>query len=157
MPKTQLTYLTAEGAAKLEAELLDLKGPKRDALAKRLRDAIQMGDLSENADYHKAKEDQGFLEGRIQELEFVLNNAIIVEATSSPKNMVAVGVRVTVQEDNSEPEMFQMVGPQEADVRAGKISHESPIGKALMDHRVGEIVVAETPGGKINLKILKIE
>jgi transcription elongation factor GreA len=157
MPKTQFTYLTAEGAARLVTELKDLKGPKRDALAKRLRDAIQMGDLSENADYHKAKEDQGFLEGRIQELEFFLNNAIIVEATSVPKNVVTVGARVTVQEDNSEPEMFHMVGALEADVRAGKISNESPIGKALMDHRVGEIVVAETPGGKINLKILKIE
>jgi len=157
MPKTQLTYLTAEGAAKLEAELRELKGPKRDALARRLRDAIQMGDLSENADYHKAKEDQGFLEGRIQELEFALNNAIIVEETSGPKNVVAVGLRVTVQENDTEPEVFQMVGVQEADVRAGKISHESPIGRALMDHRVGEAVEVETPGGKISLKILKIE
>ncbi|MDP2993695.1 MAG: transcription elongation factor GreA, partial [Anaerolineales bacterium] len=70
MPKTQPTYLTADGAAKIESELRELKGPQREALARRLRDAIQMGDLSENADYHKAKEDQGFLEGRIQELEF---------------------------------------------------------------------------------------
>jgi transcription elongation factor GreA len=157
MPKTQPTYLTAEGAAKLEAELKELKGPKREALALRLRDAIQMGDLSENADYHKAKEDQGFLEGRVQELEFVLRNAIIVEATSTPKNVVAVGVRVTVQEDGFEAEAFQVVGAQEADPRAGKISHESPIGRALMDHRVGDTVEVETPGGKIRLKILKIE
>src|SRR5512135_739696 len=79
MPKSQPTYLTAEGAAKIEAELKELKGPQREALSRRLRDAIQMGDLSENADYHKAKEDQGFLEGRIQELEHTLRNAIIVE------------------------------------------------------------------------------
>ncbi len=157
MPKTQPTYLTAEGAAKLEAELEELKGPQREALARRLRDAIQMGDLSENADYHKAKEDQGFLEGRIQELEFALRNAVIVEATSTPKNVVAVGVHVTVQEDSLDPEVFHMVGAQEADPRAGKISHESPIGRALMDHRAGETVEAETPGGKIRLKILKIE
>jgi transcription elongation factor GreA len=157
MPKTQSTFLTAEGAAKLQTELNELKGPKRDALAQRLRDAIQMGDLSENADYHKAKEDQGFLEGRILELEFTLRSAVIVEASSAPKVVVAVGVRVTVKEDNFDPEIFQMVGSQEADPRSGKISHESPIGRALMDHRVDETVEVETPGGKIKLKILKIE
>jgi len=154
---TEPTYLTAEGAKRLEKELEELKGPKRLALAKRLRDAIQMGDLSENADYHKAKEDQGFLEGRIQELEFILRNATIVKEKTGPKDVVAVGVRVTVQEDDSDPETFYMVGAKEADPRAGKISHESPIGRALMDHRVGETVLAETPGGSIKLKILKIE
>jgi len=157
MPKNQPTFLTADGAARLEAELEELKGPLREALARRLRDAIQMGDLSENADYHKAKEDQGFLEGRIQELEFALRSAVIVEATSTPKNVVAVGVHVTVQEDGSDPEVYDLVGAQEADPRTGKISHESPIGRALMNHRVGETIVAETPGGKITLKILKIE
>jgi transcription elongation factor GreA len=90
-------------------------------------------------------------------LEFTLRNAIIVETNSSPKDLVAVGVRVTVQEGDFEPEVFQMVGVQEADPRTGKISHESPIGGALMDHRVGDTVEAETPGGKIKLKILKIE
>ena len=157
MPDKQLTYLTAEGAAKLEAELKELKGPQREAISRRLRDAIQMGDLSENADYHKAKEDQGFLEGRIQELEFTFRNAIIVEQTSGPKNLVAVGVHVTVQEDGSEPETYHMVGAKEADPRRGKISHESPIGLALMDHHVGDTIEVETPGGKIRLKILKIE
>ncbi len=81
-------YLTAEGAAKLEQELDELKGPQREAISMRLRDAIQMGDLSENADYHKAKEDQAFLEGRIQDLEFTLRNAIIVEETGKPKHVV---------------------------------------------------------------------
>jgi transcription elongation factor GreA len=157
MPEKQPTYLTAEGAAKLEAELKDLKGPQRDAISRRLRDAIQMGDLSENADYHKAKEDQGFLEGRIQELEFMFRTAIIVEQTSGPKSSVSVGVHVTVQEDGSDPETYHMVGPKEADPRLGKISHESPIGLALMDHRVGDVITVETPGGKIKLKILKIE
>jgi transcription elongation factor GreA len=157
MPKLQPTYLTAEGAAKIEAELDELRGPQRDALARRLRDAIQMGDLSENADYHKAKEDQGFLEGRIQELEFALRNAVIVEATSTPKSVAAVGVKVTVQEADFDPEVYSLVGAQEADPRSGKISHESPIGRALMDHRVGETIEVETPGGMIKLKILKIE
>ena len=157
MPKIQPIYLTADGAVKLESELKNLKGPQREALARRLRDAIQMGDLSENADYHKAKEDQGFLEGRIQELEFTLRNAVIGEETTTPKNMVAINVRVTVQEQGSDPEIFHMVGAKEADPRTGKISHESPIGSALMGHRVGETVDVETPGGNIKLKILKIE
>jgi transcription elongation factor GreA len=157
MPDKQPTYLTAEGAAKLEAELKELKGPQREAISRRLRDAIQMGDLSENADYHKAKEDQGFLEGRIQELEFTFRNAIIVEQTNGPKNLVAVDVHVTVQEDGSAPETYHMVGAKEADPRRGKISHESPIGLALMDHHVGDTIEVETPGGKIRLKILKIE
>jgi transcription elongation factor GreA len=157
MPKFNPAYLTSEGAAKLEAELQELKGPQRDALAHRLRDAIQMGDLSENADYHKAKEDQGFLEGRIQELEFVLRNAIIVTSSISPKTIVEVGVKVTVQEGDQEPEDYFLVGSQEADPRNGKISYESPIGRALMDHRVGDTVGAETPGGIIKLTILKNE
>ena len=150
-------YLTAEGAARLKAELEELKGPARDALAKRLRAAIQMGDLSENADYHKAKEDQGFLEGRIQELEFTLRNAIIVEEGSVAKDVVSVGTRVTVQEEDFPAETYHLVGAKEADPRNGKISYESPIGRALLDHRVGEVVEAETPGGKIIIKILKIE
>ena len=157
MAKNQPTYLTAEGAAKLESELKELKGPQREALAVRLRDAIQMGDLSENADYHKAKEDQGFLEGRIQAIEFALRNAVIVEESSVPKNVVAVNVRVTVQEADFDPEVFLLVGAQEADPRAGKISHESPIGRALMDHHLGDTVEVETPGGRLKLKIIKIE
>jgi transcription elongation factor GreA len=91
-------YLTAGGAAKLKAELEHLRGPERQAIARRLRDAIQMGDLSENADYHKAKEDQGFLEGRIQELEYTLSNAQIAEDTG-PRDVVRVGVTVIVQEE----------------------------------------------------------
>lgn len=157
MPDKQPIYLTAEGATKLAEELLDLKGPQRLAISKRLRDAIQMGDLSENADYHKAKEDQGFLEGRIQELEFMFRNAIIIEQTSGPKDIVSVGVRVTVQDDGLDPEVYHMVGAKEADPRRGKISHESPIGLALMDHQVGEEVEVITPGGRVKLKILKIE
>ncbi len=149
-------YLTAEGAEKLKIQLADLKGPQRTALAARLRDAIQMGDLSENADYHKAKEDQAFLEGQIQELEYTLSNAQIVDGTAR-KDVVSVGMRVTVQEDDFEAEIFYIVGAKEADPRNGKISHESPFGHALMGHKVGEVVEAETPGGKTRLKILKIE
>ena len=153
---TQGNYLTPEGEAKLNAELQELKGTKREELSKRLRSAIQMGDLSENADYHKAKEDQGFLEGRIQELEAILRNAIIIEKTQS-KDVIFIGSLVTIQEDNFDPETYHLVGATEADPRNGKISHESPIGRALMDKKVGDIAEAETPGGKIKFKIINIE
>lgn len=153
---TEPTYLTAEGAARLKAELEELTGPKREELAERLRSAIQMGDLSENADYHKAKEDQGFLEGRIQELEYILGNAVIIEDNGN-KEIVSIGSHVTIQEEDFPEETYHLVGPTEADPSKGMISHESPIGKALMDHKVGETVEAETPGGVIKFKILKIE
>lgn len=157
MAMTDQPYLTAEGAARLRAELEYLKGVVRDEIAKRLRAAIQNGDLSENADYHKAKEDQGFLEGRIQELEYLLKNAIIVEQNDAPKEVVEIGARVTVQEDDYPPETYTLVGAKEADPRNGRVSNESPIGRALLGHRIGEVVTAETPGGLVRLKILKIE
>jgi len=149
------TYLTPEGEIKLKAELAELTGPRREELSKRLRSAIQMGDLSENADYHKAKEDQGFLEGRIQEIEAILRTAVIIENKHS--DVVTVGSHVTVQEEGLDAEVFYLVGAKEADPRNGKISNESPIGKALLDHKVGDVVEAETPGGKIKFKILKVD
>ena len=152
----QPNYLTPESEAKLKAELEDLKGSKREELSQRLRSAIQMGDLSENADYHKAKEDQGFLEGRIQEFEAILRNSIIIEKTQS-QGLVSIGATITIQEADFDPETYHLVGVTEADPRNGKISHESPIGRAIMDKKVGDIAEAETPGGKIKIKIIKIE
>ncbi|HMV30029.1 MAG TPA: transcription elongation factor GreA [Anaerolineales bacterium] len=153
---TQPNYLTPEGEAKLKAELEELKGPRREELAQRLRSAIQMGDLSENADYHKAKEDQGFLEGRIQEIEAILRNSVLIEKTAS-SDVVSIGSHVTIQEEDFDPETYHIVGPTEANPRKGKISHESPIGVALMNKKVGQIAEAQAPGGKIKFKILKIE
>ena len=152
---SQKTYLTPEGEAKLKAELAELTGPRREDLSQRLRSAIQMGDLSENADYHKAKEDQAFLEGRIQEIEAVLRTAVIIEHKHS--DTVNVGSHVTIQEEGFDPEIYYVVGAKEADPRNGKISNESPIGSALMNHKAGEIVEAETPGGKIKFKIIKVD
>src|SRR5919106_6382658 len=103
----QQMYLTPEGAEKLRAKLKELTGPRREALSQRLRSAIQMGDLSENADYHKAKEDQAFLEGRIQEIEAVLRTAVIVEKTAS--DVVMIGSTVTVQEESFDPETYYVV------------------------------------------------
>jgi len=149
-------YLTAEGAERLRDELAHLKGPARQEMSQRLRSAIQMGDLSENADYHKAKEDQGFLEGRINELEYLLANAIIFEIQSGSQEVVNVGMQVTVQEEDEDPETYLLVGAKEASPREGKISNESPIGKALIGHRQGDVVTVQTPGGDIHLKIIKI-
>lgn len=151
------TYLTTDGAAHLQAELQQLTGPAREELAERLRAAVQMGDLSENADYIKAKEDQSFLEGRIQELEYILQKAIIVEETNLNHDEVEIGVRVTIQEEDSPPVIYHLVGAKEADPRNGRISYESPIGRALLGHREGDKVIAETPGGQVSIKIIKIE
>jgi transcription elongation factor GreA len=151
-------YLTAEGAARLKTELEQLKGPARQEISQRLRSAIQMGDLSENADYHKAKEDQGFLEGKIMELEYLLKNATIIEEKDGGlREVVEVGARITVQEEGEPPESYLLVGAKEADPRNGRISHESPIGSALMGHKVGDKVEVITPGGALWLEIIEIE
>ena len=152
----QQSYLTPEGEAKLKSELAELAGPRREELSQRLRSAIQMGDLSENADYHKAKEDQGFLEGRIQEIEAILRSAVLIEENTN-KDVISIGSRVTIQEEGFPPETYHLVGPTEADPRNGRISHESPIGRALLGRKVGETAEAEAPGGVIEFKVLKIE
>ena len=130
--------ITLEGAEKLKLELAHLVGPKRQDLAKRLRNAISMGDLSENADYIAAKEEQAFLEGKIQEIEAILSRATIVEGTGDG-DVVQIGTTVKVE-----------------DPRNGKISNESPIGKALLGCKAGDLVRAETPGGILEYKILEI-
>ncbi len=155
MPES--SYLTAEGADRLRKELEYLKGPAREDLAARLRAAIQQGDLSENADYSAAKEEQGFLEGRIQELDHILGSVIIIDNLPQNLDTVDIGARITIQEDNFPEEVYHLVGPKEADPRQGRISHESPIGRALIGHKIGETVEADTPNGKIRFKILKIE
>ena len=149
------SFLTAEGAAKLRKELDELKGPRRSEMAERLRRAVRQGDLSENADYISAKEQQAFLEGRILELETVLRNATVVERTA-PSEQVEVGSTVVVQEQGEIKTTFQIVGAKEADPRAGKISHVSPIGKALLGKKVGESAQAITPGGPVRFKVLEI-
>jgi transcription elongation factor GreA len=154
---SDVTYLTPEGKEKLETELEELKTTGRKELAEQLKQAISMGDLSENADYHKAKEDQGFMEGRIQEIEAILRNAKVIETRSSYTD-VQIGAHVTIKEEDYPPETYHLVGSKEASPREGKISHESPIGKALLGHKVGDIVEATLPnGGRIKLEILKIE
>jgi len=154
---SETSYLTAEGLEKLRNELTQLKGAARDDLSRRLREAIQMGDLSENADYIQAKEEQGFLEGRIMELEQLLSNVVIIEDKGRRTGSVDIGSTVTVQESTFPEETYFVVGPKEADPVNGRISYESPIGKALLSHKVGDEVRIETPGGNVKLVIKKIE
>ena len=148
-------YLTSEGAAKLRSELEQLRGPKRSEMAERLRRAVRQGDLSENADYIMAKEAQAFLEGRIQELELLLREAIVVDP-SPASDQIQIGSTVVVVEDGHDPETFMVVGAKEAKPSEGRISNESPIGQALLGKRRGEVAEAVTPGGSIRLKVLEI-
>ena len=148
-------YLTHEGADKLRKELDELKGPRRTELAARLKHAVSQGDLSENADYISAKEDQGFLEGRIQELDIILKDATVVDSDAR-SDTVMVGSTVVIQNEGNAEETFYIVGEKEAEPRNGKISHKSPIGKSLMGKGVGDIAVAETPSGNLEFKILSL-
>lgn len=156
MTSTKEYHLTAEGAAKLQVELEELKGPRRKELAQRLRAAIQQGDLSENADYSKAKEDQAFLEGRIQEIEVLLSNAVIISKESKPNGVIGIGSTVKIKEDGRDAAQYYLVGAQEADPRNGRISNESPIGRALIGHQAGETVEVSTPSGTLTLQIVEV-
>ena len=148
-------YLTPEGADKLRKELEQLKGPRRNELSARLRHAVSQGDLSENADYISAKEDQAFLEGRILELELLFKEATIVDR-KAPSGKVEVGGTVVVLNETEAEETFHIVGEKESDPRNGRLSHKSPIGKSLMGKTIGDVVTAETPGGNLKFKILRL-
>jgi transcription elongation factor GreA len=151
-------YLTPEGVEKLRQELDHLVNVKRPELAERLHHAIQQGDLSENADYQTAKEEQGFMEGRIQQLEGMLLDAVIIEQDQRPRHVVGLGSRVTVIEEGEDgPETFIIVGAAESDPSDGRISNESPLGRALMTRKVGERVTVRTPSGEIAFKILALD
>lgn len=150
-------YLTPEGKAKLEAELKHLKEDERKKISERLKQAITMGDLSENADYQKAKEDQGFLEGRIQEIEAILLHAEVIEAQVN-YDEVAIGAKVTFKVADDPPQSYTLVDSNEANPSEGKISYRSPIGSALVGHQVGDRVKVVLPNQEIiELEILNIE
>lgn len=153
----QATYLTEEGERKLRAELEHLTGTVRVELSKRLRSAIQMGDLSENADYHAAKEEQGFIEGRIAYITQLLRNVVIIDENKRQSGIVEIGSKVTIQE-GAGPEMtYTIVGPQEADPMNGRMSFNSPIGQALIGRASGDLVDVTTPVGVKKFSIKKIE
>ena len=149
--------LTEEGIQKIREELKELKGVVRAELAARLRAAIEMGDLSENADYIKAKEDQSFAEGKIQELEETLKRVKVIEQKDISSEEVQIGSIVVIREEGFPEEVIRIVGSKEADPDTGKISYESPIGSALLKHKVGDIVRVKTPGGKTNFMVIEIK
>jgi transcription elongation factor GreA len=151
-------FLTKEGFQKLQEELDHLRTTKRQEVAARLHEAMEGGELIENAEYEAAKNEQAFVEGRIQELELLLATAQIIEENGRSKkgDTILVGSKVTIKEGNYEPETFVIVGAAEANPREGKISNESPIGKAILNHRLGDVVKVETPGGTYNVKIMKV-
>jgi transcription elongation factor GreA len=157
MQDQEKIYLTPEGKKKLQVELAELEGPRRVEIAARLKSAIEMGDLSENADYHKAKEDQGFLEGKILEIKYTLRYAILIDESTAGNGKVTMGSKVTVQEEEYPPETYFLVGSNEANPVENKISHISPLGKALLDKKVGDSVTINTPAGEYSVKILQID
>ena len=151
-------FLTKEGYQKLQDELDYLRTAKRQEVANRLHEAMEGGELIENAEYEAAKNEQAFVEGRIQELDVLLASAQIIEENGKHKkgDAISVGSKVTIKEGNYEAETFIIVGAAEANPREGKISNESPIGKSILGHKVNDVVKVETPGGTYNVKILKV-
>jgi transcription elongation factor GreA len=150
--------LTKEGLAKLQAELDDLKYVKRKELAARIKLAISYGDLKENSEYHSAKNDQSFMETRIIILEKMLNKARVVDSDDLDHSTIQVGAVVVLNDIEFAEEMeYQIVGPAEADVMENKISYESPLGKALVGKRVGDVVSVEAPVGVVKYEVLQIK
>ncbi len=149
--------LTQAGLNALEAELDDLKTIKRKEIAEKIKVALSFGDLSENSEYDEAKNEQGIIEARIAEIEATLKNVTIIDEDSLSTEHVQHGNKVTVKdmEENVERELH-IVGSKEVNVKEGKISDESPIGKALLGHKKGDIVDVETPSGILQFEILEI-
>ncbi|MBB5180787.1 transcription elongation factor GreA [Planomicrobium koreense] len=149
--------MTAAGKQKLEDELDFLKTIKRKEVVERIKIARDFGDLSENAEYDSAKEDQAFVEGRISTLESMIRNAVIINENESNKDMVRLGTTVTfVEVPDGDEESYTIVGSAEADPLEGRISNDSPIAKSMIGRTVGEIVKVLTPGGEMEIKIVSI-
>jgi transcription elongation factor GreA len=153
-----VSFLTKAGFQKLQEELDNLRTVKRQEVAARLHEAMEGGELIENAEYEAAKNEQAFVEGRIQELEALLATARVIEDNGKGKrsDLVQVGSKVTIKEGDYEAETYTIVGAAEANPREGKISNESPIGKAILNQRPGEIVTVETPSGPYKVRIIKV-
>ncbi len=153
-------FLTKEGFQKLQDELEHLRTVKRQEVADRLHEAMEGGELIENAEYEAAKNEQAFVEGRIQELETLLASARVIEEEKEKNhhaNVVEIGSTVTIQEQGYDAEAYTIVGAAEANPREGKISHESPLGSALMGRKVGDKVRVAAPAGELVFKIKAIK
>jgi transcription elongation factor GreA len=149
-------FLTPEGRRKIEEELEHLRTVKRAEVAQRIHAAKEEGDISENAEYDDAKNEQAFVEGHILRLERTLSVAVLID-DEARNGRVQVGSTVIVAEDGCKPETFQIVGTAEADPHRGRISNESPIGKVLLGRKAGDVVEARTPGGILKLQIVSLQ
>jgi len=147
-------FMTKEGLAELKTEYDQLINVRRKEVAERIKNAREFGDISENAEYESSREEQAFVEGRISELEDILNNVELM-AKNTQKNEVALGCKVRLHIDGVEEE-FQLVGAPEANPSEKKISHESPLGQALLGKKIGEKVNFEAPVGKLTYTVLAI-
>ncbi len=154
-----MKYISPEGLEKLKKELKDRQTTKRQEIARRLDEAKSLGDLSENAEYTSAKEAQSFNEGKIMELDTIIKESAVLKPARKGQKRVKVGavIEVKMMSNGSSKQTFMIVGSQEADPMEGKISNESPLGKAFLDREIGDIIEVETPKGKVKYKIMGIK
>jgi transcription elongation factor GreA len=149
-------HITPEGLEAVQKELQDLTTRRRPEIVSKIKAARELGDLSENFEYHAAKNEQGMMEARVKELEAIVKNHVLIE-TRTEKNVVGMGNTVRFAEDGEDEEIYRIVGPAEADPKAGRVSYESALGKALIGHRVGDKVEIRTPSGAYSVRITAIE
>ena len=157
MSNSEKVFLTDEGFLEIETELKELKDVRRPAVIKALKEARALGDLSENADYDAARAEQAQVEGRILELERIMENAVIIEKTSSDSVCLGTTVKIKyIDDDDDEFEEYRIVGSKEADPSNNKISNESPLALAIMNAKAGEVRTVESPNGSYDVEILEI-
>jgi transcription elongation factor GreA len=156
MPQRDV-FLTPEGLEKLKAELEHLRSVRRQQVADQIHRAKELGGTVDNAEYDDAKNEQAFVEGRILTLEKMIKNVALIEEQKAPSKTVRLGSKVRLRSHDGEEEHYTIVGSAEASPAQGKISNESPVGRALMHKRVGDVVEAQTPAGKLKLKVIAIE
>ncbi len=151
-------FLTPEGRAKLEGELKHLREVRRPEVAERIKASKDFADTTDNAEFDEAKNEQAFVEGRILTLEKLLANAVMISSDqASIHDVVRLGSRVTVLDDEGQPEVYHIVGSAEASPRQGKISNESPVGRALLGRRIGDAVEVVVPAGILRLSVTAID
>ncbi|MBU8905545.1 transcription elongation factor GreA [Desertibacillus haloalkaliphilus] len=158
MAEEKKHYMTLEGKQKLEEELEYLKTEKRKEVVERIKVARSFGDLSENSEYDSAKEEQAFVEGRISQIEKMIRNAEIIEEDDSNSTIVSLGKSVKfIELPDGEEEEYTIVGSAESDPLEGKISNDSPMAQSMLGKHVGDVVVVNTPGGEMEIKILEVK
>ncbi len=155
MSNDKIQYLTAQGLVALKKELEELKDKKIPGIANLIDEAKQQGDLSENAEYHQAKEEMAWAQGRLQEIRYLLDHAEMVESVQKNQGVIMVGSTIIIK-NNTTTKTYTIVGPHEASPLQGKISNESPLGQSFIGHKVGDEIAVHTPAGKQTYEILEV-